>query len=151
MKKNTLLKQLFFGIMLLILPGLSQAKPFTENGDSTVTDQKTGLIWMKTTPSTLLNWESSLNYCEGLNLANHSDWRLPNIKELYSIVDMSQSDIIDTTAFPGTGSYYWSSTTDVNNTSYAWGLNFTSGTVYSGNGSKSIYSGPYFRCVRGGS
>ena len=142
-----MLKSIFFGISLLIIPSLLQAKPFTDNGDSTVTDQKTGLVWQQSTGSTY-TWESALSYCESLTLGSKSDWRLPNVKELGSIVYHSlSSPTIDSTAFPSTLSlYYWSSTTSLHQTSYAWSVYFGAGSVYNKNKSNNNY----VRCVRGG-
>ena len=142
-----MLKSIFFGKSLLIIPSLLQAKPFTDNGDSTVTDQKTGLVWQQSTGSQY-SWESALSYCESLTLASNSDWRLPNIKELGSIVYHSLSyPTIDSTAFPGTQSwFYWSSTTSLHQTSYAWSVHFGAGSVYNKNKSNNNY----VRCVRGG-
>jgi hypothetical protein len=93
--------------------GPSTTRSFTDNGDSTVTDTKTGLVWQQSTSSQKKNWEDALGLCEGLTLGLQSDWRLPNIKELGSIVDTSVRDpAIDETAFPNTMSErYWSSTT----------------------------------------
>ena len=73
---------------------------YKDNGDSTVTDRATGLTWMKVDSGHLkagqnkdgkLNWEQALKWAEDLEYAGHSDWRLPNIKELQSIVDYSRS------------------------------------------------------------
>jgi hypothetical protein len=128
--------------------GSSSVPSFTDNGDSTVTDSTNGLMWQQTSPSSKMTWEGSLTYCEGLTLANQSDWRLPNIKELGSIVDLSQSSpSIDTTAFPGAqSSVYWSSTINAVSTSNAWGVGFSDGDVddYSKSVSYDV------RCVRGG-
>jgi hypothetical protein len=95
-----------------------------------------------------MTWEGALTYCEGLTLANQRDWRLPNIKELGSIVDRSQfSPSIDTTVFPGTqSSGYWSSTTFVRYAaSNAWSVNFYRGYMDPNLKSDSNY----VRCVRG--
>ena len=145
-----MLKSIFFGKSLLIIPSLLQAKPFTDNGDSTVTDQKTGLVWQQSTGSTY-TWESALSYCESLTLGSKSDWRLPNVKELGSIVYHSlSSPTIDSTAFPSTLSlYYWSSTTSLPQTSYAWSVHFGNASgMYKNN--KSNSNNNYVRCVRGG-
>lgn len=142
MRKNTL-----FILILLTLSGMAAAAPFTDNGNSTVTDQKTGLVWQQKTAGQR-SWESALSYCENLKLGGKSDWRLPDIKELVSIVDLSKpGPAIDSTAFPGTqSSFYWSSTPYVGHTSFAWSVYFYDGSV-------SSYSEPgssYVRCVRGG-
>lgn len=62
-----------------------------ENGDGTITDIATGLTWMQTDSGKAMDWQSALTYCENLEGAGAADWRLPNIKELHSIVDYSQS------------------------------------------------------------
>ena len=64
---------------------------FVDNGDGTVTDRATGLMWMKVDSGKTMNWEQSLEYAEGLEYAGHDDWRLPNVKELQSIVDYSRA------------------------------------------------------------
>lgn len=64
---------------------------FVDNGNETITDNATGLTWMKSDSSEGKNWEEALNYCENLSLAGASDWRLPNTKELQGIVDYSRS------------------------------------------------------------
>lgn len=64
---------------------------FTDNGDGTVTDKATGLMWMKADSGQGMDWEAALAWSEELRLAGHDDWRLPNAKELQSIVDYSRS------------------------------------------------------------
>jgi len=99
---------------------------FVDNEDGTITDLATGLMWQQSDSQTGLNWQESLAYAESLTLAAHTDWRLPNAKELQSIVDYTRSP--DTTASPAIDPifnvtsitnegeqpdfpFYWSSTT----------------------------------------
>jgi hypothetical protein len=83
-----------------------------------------------TTPS-YMTWANSIINCEALVYAGFSDWRLPNIKELPSIVDYSAySPAIDGTFFPNTQSDgYWSGTTFAASTDYAWLVSFGNGNV----------------------
>jgi hypothetical protein len=62
---------------------------FVDNGDGTISDLATGLMWMQQDSGKGLDWESSLAYAENLEFAGYDDWKLPNIKELQSIVDYS--------------------------------------------------------------
>jgi Protein of unknown function (DUF1566)/EF hand len=80
---------------------------FVDNGDGTVTDRATGLMWMKLDSGAIggagehdgkLNWQEALRWAEDLTYAGHDDWRLPNAKELQSIVDYTRSP--DTTKSP---------------------------------------------------
>ncbi len=64
---------------------------FTDNGDSTITDNATGLMWMQNDSRSALIWEDALSYAENLEYAGYSDWRLPDAKELQSIVDYTRS------------------------------------------------------------
>jgi hypothetical protein len=64
---------------------------FTDNGDTTITDNATGLMWMKNDSRSAMNWEAALSYAENLEYAGHSDWRLPDAKELQTIVDYTRS------------------------------------------------------------
>ncbi len=67
---------------------------FVDNSDGTITDKATGLMWMKIDSGHLkagknskMNWAQALDWAENLEYASYSDWRLPNAKELHSIVD----------------------------------------------------------------
>ncbi len=60
---------------------------FADSGDGTVTDRATGLMWQKADSGKGLDWQAALAYAGALKLAGHDDWRLPNAKELQSLVD----------------------------------------------------------------
>ena len=121
---------------------------FRDNGDDTITDMTTGLMWQQT-ESKAMTWEQSLAYCESLDLGGYRDWRLPNVRELLSLVDDSRAQpAISTTYFPGCRpSIYWSSTTQFGHPGFAWYVEFREGDVPSG-----AYKGRshYVRALRGG-
>lgn len=123
---------------------------YTDNGDGTVTDNNTGLMWQQADDGILRNWYDAVSYCSNLSLAGHTDWRLPEIQELTDIVNYGVGfPAIDTTFFPNTkNNFYWSSTTDVVSINSAWYVYFLSGFV----GSQSKYIIYYYnsRCVRSG-
>ncbi|MBM9576488.1 DUF1566 domain-containing protein [Leptospira sp. 201903070] len=122
-----------------------QTPSFTDNGNTTITDNRTGLIWQSSGASTG-TWQQALSTCSALNLAGLS-WRLPNLNELQSIVDYSISNpSINGTFFPGTASqYYWASGTDRFNLTYGWSVFFNNGLM-GGNGKAAAW---YYRCVSG--
>lgn len=62
---------------------------FVDNGDGTISDTSTGLMWAKYDSQKGMDWSDALAYAENSDLANYSDWRLPNVKELQGIVDYS--------------------------------------------------------------
>ena len=114
---------------------------FIDNGDGTISDLATGLMWQKADDGVSRDWEEALEYSENLELASFNDWRLPNAKELQSIVDYSRSPqttnspainpIFDTTEinYPEGNSgghypFFWTSTTHLD------GANPYSGAVY---------------------
>lgn len=103
---------------------LSVQSHFADNGNGTVTDNLTNLVWQKVPLPDSLTWEDALLYVDTLSLAGYIDWRLPNIKELESISDESLiSPSIDPTYFSVSGTkYFWSSTTLPNQTTKAWYL-----------------------------
>ena len=92
---------------------------YYNNGDGTVTDLDTGLMWTQA-PGSAMTWNAAIAWAEGLTTGGYTDWRLPNVKELQSIVDITQA--VATTAaaskapvnrllFPGTtATAHWSST-----------------------------------------
>ena len=122
---------------------------YTDNGDWTVTDGCTGLMWQQEDDDITRDWVEALDYCEGLELAGQSDWRLPNIRELLSIVDYGrQGPSINRDFFPGTDSaQYGSSTThaDGNFLEGPWVANFTDGLA---RGLNLVPPDLYVRCVR---
>jgi hypothetical protein len=64
---------------------------FTDDGNSTIMDNATGLMWMKNDSETGMAWADALSYAEDMEFGGYSDWRLPNVKELQSIVDYTRS------------------------------------------------------------
>ena len=123
---------------------------FTDNGDGTVTDNLTGLIWLKdANPFGPRAWSDALIDCKALangicGLTDGSvagDWRLPNIKELQSLIKVGvfNPPLPDTVGrgkwsdgdpFSGVQSlHYWSATTFAFNTDYAWNVYFYYGDV----------------------
>ncbi|MFC1856590.1 DUF1566 domain-containing protein [Thermodesulfobacteriota bacterium] len=121
-----------------------------DNEDGTVTDTHTGLMWQQATATNSMNWQSALSYCEALDLGGYTDWRLPNIKELSSLLDLNRYGLaIDTDYFPDTvASYYWSSTTDAGYTSPGRACHVNFGIGHDDTGDKS--DSDYVRAVRGG-
>lgn len=67
---------------------------FTNHGDGTITDLATGLMWSRADSGSALNWSNALAWVQSCNVSNHlghSDWRLPNAKELHSLFDYTRS------------------------------------------------------------
>lgn len=95
---------------------------YFDNGDGTISDSSTGLMWQQIDDGVTRNWEETLAYAENMTLAGYDNWRLPNAKELQSIVDYTrapdaqnpgqQGPAIDT-IFDVTEeeSFFWTSTT----------------------------------------
>lgn len=92
---------------------------FHDNGDGTVSDRATGLMWARSDGGTGMNWQQALAWVRQLDTTNylgHGDWRLPNAKELQSIVDYSRVPAISpvfqiSRLSDGEYPFYWSSTT----------------------------------------
>ena len=128
-------------------------RSYTDNGDGTSTDQCTGLMWCKDGNSACANsgstadgMEASIAVCEGLTYATHSDWRLPNVNELWSIVQAGYNPRVNTTFFTNNNGYYWSSTAIFGGGDNGYIVKPVDAyliTTYLGN----WY---YVRCVRGG-
>ena len=102
---------------------------YIDNQDGTVTDTSTGLMWQKATAPGTYTWQQALQYCEGLDMAGHTDWRLPNVRELHSIVDYGRYAPSIDPIFGAESQWYWSSSTYVGNPNYAWLVNFNDGFV----------------------
>ncbi len=131
---------------------------FTDNGDGTVTDNLTGLIWLENADcaAATMDWEDALDFANTLadgsvthnsgdcglsDLSAEGAWRLPNVRELQSLVHYGVTGpVVPNTA--GTGKWtagdpfsgvqsssYWSSTTRASHTGYAWIVFMTNGNV----------------------
>jgi hypothetical protein len=135
------------GICLSLLTAATARAELIDNGDGTVTDTQTGLMWQKDEAG-FMTWAQALVYCESLSLSVYDDWRLPNRNELQSLVDYSRyTPAIDRTFFPGAvSSHYWSSTTQAYDPAHAWVVSFGSGVVGGDYKSHSFC----VRAVRGG-
>ncbi|MBT4131040.1 MAG: tandem-95 repeat protein [Candidatus Marinimicrobia bacterium] len=147
-------------VLLSFLSEGALAQNYSNNGNETITDNYTGLTWMQC--SVGQTWDGST--CSGTatthpwdqanaltaDYAGYSDWRLPTLQELQSIVDYTTYDpAIDVTSFPGTlPSGYWSSSQsqDPDTTQYALSVFFKNGN----HGNANMLYGRYVRLVRGG-
>ena len=123
------------------------ALSYTDNNDGTVTDNVTGLVWQQDGAYKATSWQDAIDYCAN-NVASlpGSGWRLPNYKELVSILDLGRvSPAIDPVFTDTQSNDFWSSTTHHDITGSAWVVAFGDGHVYSG-GKTGGWS--YARCVR---
>jgi hypothetical protein len=130
---------------------------YKDNGNGTITDNYTKLMWAKCTQGNtgkdcksgspaLREWPKARNECDGLKLAGKTGWRLPTLKELQSVVDSGSFDpSINKTFFPNTSSEpYWTSTSPAQYLSSKFTVLFSDGSVYfKGDGNFAA-----IRCVR---
>ena len=136
--------------------------------DGTIKDRNTGLIWEVKcsacgglhevsneyvwsedgTQETIWDWLDDINAEGGPGYAGHNDWRIPNERELQSLVDFGRSaPAIDAIFSPTSPSAYWSSTTDAGDASAAWFVHFVGGgTDIFDKSANSLF----VRAVRGG-
>ena len=138
---------------------------YQDNGDGTVTDLNTGLMWEKKvagsgclhcvldayrwsgdgSQETIWDWLDDLN---ATNFAGHSDWRIPNVRELESIKNYQATLFAISPVFGPTQVIYWSSTTFVQTTSLAWRVGFALNQGVNTDSKTTISHG--VRAVRGG-
>lgn len=113
---------------------------FVDNNNGTISDKATGLMWQKGDDGVSRDWKEALAYAETLDLGGYDDWRLPNAKELHTIVDYSRSpqttnspaidplfettEITDPNGNPGQYPYFWTGTTHLD------GINYYGAAVY---------------------
>lgn len=144
-----------FATLALLCSGLYATVPALAAGDrfiispagDEVTDTRSNLIWRRCSEGQVwtstcegqavnLDWRARFDWARAVADATGLPWRLPNVKELQSLVDRSASQpAIDTTVFPATESVHvCTSTPDASNAGSAWLVNFDNGLTGIGNG-----------------
>lgn len=128
-------------------PGITIDKPdnlYTDHSDGTITDNATGLMWKKcslgltgshceTGTAQPLTWQTALAAANDSTDTGYTDWRLPNVKELASLIEVAcHTPSINETFFPNTATThsYWSSSPVIYNNNNAWTVPFHTGLVY---------------------
>jgi hypothetical protein len=124
-----MLRIVFVLLIWLIMLSSIAFGALVDNGDGTVTDAGSDLMWQKQGSSNTMTWRRALNYCDDLMLSSYDDWRLPTLAELKSLIDSKGLDpAINTEFFPKTfSSTYWTSTTFQYRTDGAWYVSFYNG------------------------
>ncbi len=131
-------------LLLLLTTPADAVGRYVDNGDGILSDQTTGLMWQKADDGVERNFADSILYAENLTLGGCSDWRLPTIDELQTLLDKSYSPMID--PLFKCSSLYWSGSVEANNPSFAWSLNFSYGNM-----NQNAKTNAFFvRCVRSG-
>ena len=101
---------------------------FLVNGDGTVTDTRTGLMWTQDdVTASPVKYEAAMQACAECHVGGYDDWRAPTVEELFLLADRTREyPAIDQEAFPACeGGWYWSSTLDCASPSgYAWLVSF---------------------------
>ncbi|HRI64774.1 MAG TPA: DUF1566 domain-containing protein [Polyangium sp.] len=90
--------------------GRANAPPgYYSTTDDTVMDTKTGRTWQRVAPTNSMTLDDAMTYCDTLDLAGQTDWRVPSMKELQTIVDEKRTNpAMDPTAFPNApNGNYW--------------------------------------------
>ena len=139
-------------ILLFALFANGHAAPYVDHSNGVVTDQATQLMWQQEDDGEPSDWYAALDYCNDLvwPAGGYSDWRLPDMKELVSIVDYTAYDPAINAVFTSAkSSWYWSSTASLR---LAWFVDFKTGLSsdfhkdYDHHGFPSRHF--YVRCVR---
>ena len=132
------------------IPASTPNSQLQDNGDGTITDTKTGLIWKRclegqsgsdcaSGSAEAFTWQQALQRAQTVNssggFAGFSDWRLPTIKELSSLVEHQCVDpAINLTRFPNASNHWlWSSSAVAGSADDAWSVSFYNGYSYWGN------------------
>src|SRR6185369_10799394 len=145
------------------------ALAYVDNGDGTITDLNTGLMWEKKTDDSSIHdkdkiytfTEAVTVHVAGVNaepLGGFTDWRVPNVKELQSLINYQTYGAAVSVAFLNAcafnctdcsctvGSFYWSSTSQASMPTWGWGVDFDQGPT-----SRTVKTNKYYvRAVRGG-
>ena len=119
----------------LVMSGEAKAQRCVDNGDGTVTDNVTGLMWQKANAGPM-NWDDAMSYASGLSLGGHSGWWLPNRDELSGLYHSPCKNMMNVERW-----FYWSSTPYADDALKlnVWRVHFYFGCVDLGSKSNSYY------------
>ena len=144
-------------LIVLVFTMATNAQLLRDDDSNIVTDTVTKLQWDdkdyyedpgNDSPSKLAsNLQDAIDFCENSDLNNHLDWRLPNVNELKTILDISKySPAIDGNFSSTENGAYWTSTSDIKNINKVFSVNFGDGLSFS---SLKLSADDYnVRCVR---
>lgn len=109
---------------------IDSPKNFKNNGDGTVSDLNTGLVWQQNdSGASTLVWNDSVAYCDGLDMSGYTDWRLPTVSEATTFIDYGSSNYRDS-AFTSGYYYHWTMTTLPTYVGFAYDVLLGSGLVF---------------------
>jgi hypothetical protein len=132
--------------LLMSASASASAERFTTIVSGTVSDTYTALMWQRDVSGESRSWKNALAYCEGLTLGGFTDWRLPNTKELRSLMDDNHGYSL--THFPSppgpTSVSFWTSTSREGSPNFAWYIIYPGGVLYTSMKLDSLWA----RCVR---
>ena len=117
-----------------VTSGASTPEDFTINIDGTVNDNVTGLMWQQDVPLNQFNsftWSDAMTFCPNFGLAGHTDWRLPTVIELTTLVNYNGGDqALGAWADPG-ATALWTSTPLAGTSASAWAIDFNNYNAFS--------------------
>jgi hypothetical protein len=111
----------------------------TDNEDGTVTDNATGLMWQQADSGSGMIWEDALAYAESLDLGGYKDWRLPNAKELQSILNYTRSPATTSSAAIDPVFSCTEITNEANSADYPFYWTGTTHAGWTGSGTGAVY------------
>lgn len=115
---------------------------FIDNGNGTISDPSTGLMWAKKGSENYLNFKEAEKYCKELSLGEHKNWRLPTLKELFALADHTKTSPAIDPIFDCESSWYWTSTEFAGDSDFAWMVGFGGGSTYWDTRSSDYYVRP---------
>ena len=97
-----------------------------------VTDNLTGLMWVRSPDSVTRTWQEALDFANNVSLCGYTDWLLPNINELRSLINAGEPDTaqwLNNQGFSNVHEYYWSSTNNAEDSRFAWFISMYNGNL----------------------
>ena len=90
--KKFVLMFFFFAYCCYSSLSVMAAERFMDNGNGTITDTKTGLMWAASDNNIPISWPNGVEYCKNLQTGGYADWRMPTLAELQSIYNPNKKN-----------------------------------------------------------